>query len=835
MTRASGEGSLIAVVGMSCRLPRAADVVAYWDLLERGEDAVSEVPDERWRLAGREPTEGLSEADPEARFGAFLERVDGFDAAFFGISPREAAAMDPQQRLALELAWEALEDAGVAASALDGDPVGVFLGAIAGDYANLIERAGAEAGGSHADTGLPRSIIANRVSYTLGLTGPSLTVDAGQAASLVAVHLACESLCRRESEIALAGGVHLNLDPQGAGGSRVGGLSPDGRCFAFDRRANGCVRGEGGGLVVLKPLAKACADGDRVYCVIRGSAVSNDGPGEALAAPSRKAQEKVLKRAYRRSDLKRSDVQYVELHGSGDPIGDAVEAAALGAVLGSAGEAKGPLPVGSVKTNLGHLEGAAGIAGLLKVALAIERRQIPASLNFEQPSPEIPLDDLGLKVQAELSAWPDDERPLVAGVSSFGPGGSNCHVVLTDVPVRLKKKLNKEKQSAQSGGSLRGGDGAPPLPGLTLLALSAQSEGALRAQADRLASHLEANPGLDPIDVGFSLATQRAHLTHRAVCLGGEREQCLDRLASLRSGGDAREVVRGVVRNEREPVFVFPGQGGQWAGMATDLLASSPAFARRIDECEQALEPFVDWSLVDVLNDRQGAWLDRLDIVQPALLMTTIALGWLWRDCGAEPSLVIGHSQGEIAAAHIAGGLSLDDAARLGALHSKASLPLVGKGGMATVALPAEAVALRLDQLGGRLSVAAMNGPASTVVSGDLDALEELLKACKSDGVSAQPIAVDYACHSAQIETIEAELLEAFAPISPSTGEIPFHSTVTAGPLDTSELDPKYWYRELAKDRAPGAGGPGGVGGGAASVHRGRSTSGACVWPAGNG
>ena len=386
MTRASGDGSLIAVVGISCRLPHAPDPEAYWRLLESGRSAISELSGERRRLADLEP----GEEEPGIAFGGFLEGVDRFDPAFFGISPREAAAMDPQQRLALELAWEALEDGGIPAGAIRGEAAGVFLGAIAGDYASLADRLGAGAIDRHTVTGLYRSIIANRISYVLGLGGPSLTVDAAQSASLVAVHLACESLRRGESELALAGGVHLNLDPRGAlGAARLGGLSPDGRCFAFDARANGFVRGEGGGIVVLKPLARARADGDRVYCVIRGSAVNNDGGGPSLTSPSQSAQEAVLKAAYRRAGVKRSEVQYVELHGSGTPAGDPVEAAALGAVLG-AGRGSEPLPVGSAKTNLGHLEGAAGVAGLIKVALAIERRRIPASLNFEHPNPRDP-------------------------------------------------------------------------------------------------------------------------------------------------------------------------------------------------------------------------------------------------------------------------------------------------------------------------------------------------------------------------------------------------------------------------------------------------------------
>jgi acyl transferase domain-containing protein len=744
MTRASGDGSLIAVVGMSCRLPRAPDPGAYWRLLASGQDAISEVTAGRWEMLGRELDEGLSDLDAGARIGGFLDQLDGFDSAFFGISPREAAAMDPQQRLVLELSWEALEDAGITAGVARGGSAGVFIGGVEGDG----------------------------VSRVLDLSGRSLTVEpALESASLPAVHLACESLREGENELALAGGVHLNVDPS-------------------DARDDDCVKGEGGGVVVLKPLALAAADGDHVYCVIRGSAVGAEGDGDGSSEPSQAAQEEVLKRACERSGVKRSDVQYVELHGGGTPAGDPVEAAALGAVLGVDRIGGEPLAVGSAKANVGHLGPAAGIAGLIKIALAIEQRMIPASLNFE-PSPEIPFAELGLRVQDQPGDWESAERPLVAGLSSFGAGGKSCHVVLSDEPI-----LNDGENSIIEKDS----DANPvgrALPGRFPLLLSAGSEAGLRAQADRLVAHLEASPGLDLDDVGFSLATTRTTLEHRAVCLGENREQLLAGLSALAAGTDSRAVAKGIARAELPPVFVFPGQGGQWAGMAGGLLASSPAFARHLDACEQALEPFVDWSLSEVVRDEEGAWLDRLDIVQPTLLMVTIALGQLWRDCGVEPSLVVGHSQGEIAAAHIAGGLSLDDAARVGALHSKASVSLTGKGGMASVALPADDALRRLEAFGERASLAAINGPSSVVVSGDLEALERLLADCASDGVRAQRIAVSYAAHSPQLETIRDELLEAFAPIAPSRGEIPFHSTVTGEALDTAELGPEYWYRNL--------------------------------------
>ncbi|HEY6551293.1 MAG TPA: beta-ketoacyl synthase N-terminal-like domain-containing protein, partial [Solirubrobacterales bacterium] len=525
MTKSAKNASQIAVIGIACRLPNAANPEAFWRLLASGQDAITKTPPERWEMAGRSFEEGLSDEDPGARFGAFLDQVDRFDPAFFGISPREAATMDPQQRLVLELGWEALEDAGIASSAIRGQAAGVFLGAIAGDYADIVHRHGAI--DRHAVTGLNRAIIANRVSYTLGLTGPSLTVDAAQSSSLIAVHLACESLRRGEAELALAGGVHLNIDPSGAlSASKFGGLSPDGRCFTFDARANGFVRGEGGGLVLLKPLAAAEADGDHIYCLIRASAVNNDGGGAGLTVPSQKAQENVLKRAYRSSGLKRSEVQYVELHGTGTAVGDPIEAAALGAVLGSARSGDNPLAVGSAKTNVGHLEGAAGITGLIKAALAIEQREIPASLNFERPNPEIPLGELGLGVRQQHGEWPEEDRPLVAGVSSFGMGGTNCHVVVSEAPALLGQGSSIKRNSPDKQG-VSGVDSAKPqpFPGPILLPLSAKSELALRAQAESFVGHLNSNPELDPSDVAFSAATTRSSLPHRAVAVGDGREE----------------------------------------------------------------------------------------------------------------------------------------------------------------------------------------------------------------------------------------------------------------------------------------------------------------------
>ncbi|MFJ6408424.1 SDR family NAD(P)-dependent oxidoreductase [Streptomyces hydrogenans] len=521
----------VAIVGMSCRLPEATGTNDFWELLRDGRTAVTEIPDDR-----RDGISGSVGFDDGARFGAFLDAVGDFDAAFFGISAREAAAMDPQQRLVLELAWSALEDAGIVPAALAGSAASVFVGSLRDDYAGLVLSGGDAAITSHTNTGTHRGVIANRVSYALDLRGPSVVVDTAQSSSLVAVHLAAQSVRSGESPVALAAGVNLNLLAEGAlGAKRFGGLSPDGHSYVFDARANGYVRGEGAVVLVLKPLAAALADGDDVYAVIRGSAVNNDGATPGLTVPSAQAQERVIRAALRRADLAPGQVQYVELHGTGTPVGDPVEAASLGAVFADrgadgTGRAEDPLLVGSVKTNVGHLEGAAGITGLLKTVLAIRNRRIPASLNFETPNPAIPFDALGLRVHTALADWPHPDRPLVAGVSSFGMGGTNAHVVLAEPPAPAGRP---DPEPAAD----RAAPAAVPVSGRT--------PAALRAHAALLR-----DAGIDPYDLAHSLATTRTAFRHRAVVLASDAEELRAGLDALVSGTPAPHVI---TRPETDP------------------------------------------------------------------------------------------------------------------------------------------------------------------------------------------------------------------------------------------------------------------------------------------
>ncbi|WP_413116699.1 type I polyketide synthase [Streptomyces sp. CY1] len=749
----------IAITGIACRLPGGRSPEEFWRLLSTGRHAVGETANGRWS------------AEQAVEHGGFLSDVAHFDAEFAGVTAAEAAAMDPQQRLALELAWEAMESARFVADPLRGSRSGVYLGVSSDDYAALVRARGA-AEDRYTLTGTHRSMIANRVSHLLRLGGPSVTVDSGQSSSLVAVHLACDSIRRGEVDHAFVGGVNLNLAPVSARAvDALGVLSPDGRCYTFDERANGYVRGEGGVLIVLRPLTDALADGDRVHGVILGSAVNNDGAGQAdLTTPDPSLQTDVLRAAYRAAGVQPGTVQYVELHGTGTRAGDPVEAAALGAALGSERPEGAPLRVGSVKTNIGHLEGAAGITGLLKVVLSLTHRRLPASLNFARPHPAIPLTELNLRVQTETTAWPEADRPLVAGVSSFGIGGTNCHVVLAEPP-------SVEPPSAEP---------TPPgeSPAVTPWVLSARTRQALRGQAERLLDHFDHHDPheLSAADVGYSLATTRTLLEHRAVVFGREE------LAALKE--QLPGPVLGTAGEPGRTVFVFPGQGSQWSGMGLALLAESAVFEARMRECARALSRFVDWDLFDVLCEPMTGD----DVVQPATFAVMVSLAELWRSHGVRPDAVIGHSQGEIAAACVAGALSLEDAARVVVARSRAVEAIKDRGRMGMVALPMAEVEPLLPP---GVTIGAVNGPRSVVVSGDTEPVRELLESLSARGAWVRTVPIDYASHSPHVDDIRPALLDELAAVRPARSAVPLFSTVTGDWMDGTGLDADYWCRNL--------------------------------------
>ncbi|MEU6177777.1 type I polyketide synthase [Streptomyces coeruleorubidus] len=766
----------VAVVGMACRLPGAAGPTSFWELLHEGRDGITEVPSDRWTAGGPSaPQPGNTGR------GGFADGIGEFDAGFFGISPREAASMDPQQRLMLELSWEAVEDAGIPAQDVQGTPAGVFFGAIAGDYEALLNQYGAGSITQHSFTGLQRGLIANRVSHLFGLEGPSLTLDSGQSSSLVAVHMACESLRSGESELALAGGVHLNLVRESAlRADRFGVLSPDGRCYAFDSRANGFVRGEGGVVFVLKPLFRAVADGDDIICLILGSAVNNDGRGEAVGVPKPAAQGAVIRAALRRAQVQPGDIQYVELHGTGTARGDELEASALASVFAGSRKPGSPLLVGSAKTNVGHLEGAAGAVGLLKVALSIKNGEIPGSLNYASPGPRPLHGEADLKVQRSRGPWPRSDQRLLAGVSSFGIGGTNCHVVLGPAPEAPEQD---ERRTA---------------PQAMAWPLSAQSRPALQAKARDLAERLARFPDLWSEDVGFSLATTRSAMDHRAVVVAGDRTEFGAALDALAAGEAGATTARGVARRPAKVVFVFPGQGSQWPGMALGLLESSQVFREELEACGRALAPYVDWCPADVLRGAPGApGLGEVEVVQPLLFSVMVSLAAVWRAHGVEPDAVVGHSQGELAAAYVCGSLTLEEAARAVALRSRAIARIAGTGGLLSIALPADRVMPYLERSADELSVAVVNSPRSTAVGGSPEALAALAAACERDGVRSRLILIDYASHSPQVEAIRDEVLDALKDVSPRRSDVPFYSSTDGGPLDTLRLDAGYWFRNL--------------------------------------
>ncbi|WP_434028185.1 SDR family NAD(P)-dependent oxidoreductase [Streptomyces graminofaciens] len=790
----------VAIVGMSCRYPGGVESPEeLWQLVASGTDAVADFPADRgWDLGTLHDPTRERPGTTYAAEGGFLTGAADFDPGFFGISPREALAMDPQQRLLLETTWEAFERAGLDPGGLRGSDTGVFVGVMYQDYALRLSQVPDDIQG-YIGNGNSDSVASGRLSYTFGLEGPAVTVDTACSSSLVALHLAAQALRRRECGLALAGGAMIMSTPVPfVEMSRQGGLAADGRCKSFAAGADGTGWGEGVGMLLLERLSDARRNGHPVLAVVRGTAVNQDGASSRLTAPNGPAQQRVIRRALADAGLTPADVDVVEAHGTGTPLGDPIEAQALLATYGQDRPADRPLLLGSLKSNLGHTQAAAGVGGIIKMVMAMRHGTVPPTLHAEQPTPTVDWSSGAVELVTEAVPWPETGAPRRASVSSFGISGTNGHVVL--------EQAGTEPDAAIHGEALQGEadepDAAdePSLPTALPWPVSARSREALRAQARRLAAHLDTHPGQRPLDVGHALATTRAALEHRAVVIAADEDGLLRGLRALADDTPEPGVPRGTGTPGADTAFVFPGQGSQWTGMAAELLDSAPVFAERIADCERALAPHTDWSLTDVLRDAPGTPpLDRVDVVQPALWAVMVSLAALWRSYGVEPSAVAGHSQGEIAAAVVAGALSLEDGAKVVALRSKAIVALAGAGGMASVPLPVDEVRDLLTAWDGRLSVAAVNGPASVVVSGDQSALDDLIDRLTARDLRVRRIPVDYASHSAHVERIHDELLRLLADIGPRPSDIPFYSTVTAEPLDTTGLDAGYWYRNLRR------------------------------------
>ncbi|HEU4325455.1 MAG TPA: beta-ketoacyl synthase N-terminal-like domain-containing protein, partial [Roseiflexaceae bacterium] len=765
----------IAIIGLGCRLPGANDARAFWELLCAGGDAISEIPPDRWDVNAFYSPDTKAPGKIATRWGGFLKNLDTLDAAFFGISPREAAHLDPRQRLMLEVAWEALEDAGIPFERVEGSRTGVFVATIRDDYERMLYEDFGRID-AYTGTGNAHSTVANRLSYVLGLHGPSMAVDTACSGSLVAIHLACQSLRSGDAALALAGGVSVILQPHPAMFlSRAGALSPDGRCKAFDHRANGYVRSEGAGVVVLKRLSEALADGDPIYAVIQGSAVNQDGHTNGMMAPSGAAQEAVLREAYGRAGIAPASVQYIEAHGTGTFLGDQIEARALGSVIGNGREPGRACRLGSAKSNVGHTEAAAGVTGLIKAALAIKHRHLPASIHIEQPNPRIPFDELGLAVQREPGAWPVPDQRLVAGVSSFGFGGTNAHVVLVEPPP-VARPTPAESPAGQR----------------YLLPLSARSGGALRDLVFAYSQHLlETDAPVEAICA--SAATRRSHHPQRLAVVGASRaelaEHLAERLADLPQSPAARPPL----------VFVFAGQGPKIGGVGPQLLEREPVFRAVIEECDRILRRYVDWSLVEEI--RAGGESGRLDAIEkahPAICSFQIALAALWRSWGVVPDVVLGQSMGELAAAHVAGVLSLEETLRTVVIRSQLMSRTVGQGKMAVVKISQEQAQLMLSAVDDLVSVAGVSSPESTVIAGDPATLDRLVASLERRGIFCRvPKGITVASHSPQMAPLVPELVAALADLRPQPPRIPMVSSVTGEPVGDGLLDAAYWGRNL--------------------------------------
>jgi len=770
----------IAIIGMACRFPGdSITPEAFYKALVEGQDTVTAVPAERWSI------DSTIDSDPQlqgARWGAFVKNVNMFEPAFFGISPREAERMDPQQRFLLETTWEALERGGLVPAALSGSKTGVFVGIMNTDYYFMNMFMPREAQDAYSATGNGHCFPAGRIAYTFGFQGPTMTIDTACSSSLVATHVACQSLRTGDSDIAIVCGVNLMLDSALSElTAKTGALAPDGRCKSFDSRANGYVRGEGCGVIVLKRLSDAQRDGDTISAVIRGSAVNQDGRSTGLTTPNVLSQQAMLEQALANARVTAEDLGYIEAHGTGTPLGDPIEMEALRTVLGKPRPNGEPLWIGTVKTNIGHLEAAAGVAGLIKTTLALNNERIPKNLHLRTMNPRISLEGSGLKIATDVIPWPKNDKPRRAGVSSFGMSGTNAHVIVEEAPV-VEDKPKSDQRSTY------------------LLPLSAKNANTLTALARSYAEWLPNSAGISEEDIVHTAGARRTHHEHRIAAIARNHEEFTRLLTSFASGEPSAGMHQGraALASNARILFVFSGQGSQWAGMGQSLFAEEPIFRAKIEEIDALVQKYASFSLIKELAAPEAqSRLGETEVVQPALFAIQIGLVELFKSWGFEANAVVGHSVGEIAAAHACGALSLEDAVHLAVLRGRIMQKATGRGKMVWVALPREE-ALRL--IAGRedlLAIAAINDPSSVVLSGETRELDAVITELGSRGVTTRPLRVNYAFHSPQMEPYARELVAELPRMEPRDGSMAMYSTVTGERIDGKALVAEYWGRNI--------------------------------------
>jgi myxalamid-type polyketide synthase MxaE and MxaD len=786
MTDTSAEP--IAVIGMSCRFPGAKDPESFWQLLRDGVDMIREVPEDRWNKHAFYHPDSSVPGKSISYWGGFLENIDQFDPFFFGISPIEAKYMDPQQRLLLELSNEALDDAGQIKKNLADSKTGVFIGISLNEYSQL-QFDDPSMITSHSGTGNALSIAANRISYFFNFHGPSMAIDTACSSSLTAVHLACQSIRSGECRMALAGGVNIILTPANSiAFTKAGVLAPDGRCKTFDARANGYVRGEGGGLIVLKSLSSALADGDPIHSLILGSAIHQDGRTNGLMAPSSEEQEIMLREAYKAAGILPGNVQYVEAHGTGTLLGDSMEAKALGKVIG-ADRKNGPCAIGSVKTNIGHFEAAAGIAGLIKVILSLKHRTIPPSIHYHSPNPHIPFDELNLCVNDKLKSLSPGSDPVLAAVSSFGFGGTNVHVIMSEAFNNDQIEIdNKQVHTASFN--------------CHLLPLSANSPEALHSMAGNFLELLSSDSSIAANDICYAASVRRSQDDYRLAVIGNSKEELYTNLRAFKSKEHNADLFIGDKASHRQPklTFVFSGQGGQWYGMGRELLKQEPVFYKAIERIDRLIREKFSWSLIDELDaEKTVSRLNEIDVVQPALFAIQVALAELWQSWGIKPDAVVGHSMGEVASAYIAGILSLEDAIKIVCSRSELLKQLRGKGSMMVTELSPVQAKEVLNGYDKEIAIAVFNSPSSTVLSGDTETINKVKDSLDRQNLFCKLVNVDVASHSPQIDHLRSDMYKVLEGLDPQPASLPIYSTVTGAKGNDLNFNADYWIDNLRK------------------------------------